>query len=80
KEGKDIPHDLLTARVRPRRDPLLSGLVLTALGVALSIALGVVTGPAQAVWGLIPLLMGLALLAYGPLHRRLAKGREDKFD
>ncbi len=74
KEGKEIPPALL-ANGHGRHDPLGGGLVLVALGLGLGIALGVVAGPAQAVWGLIPLLIGLALLAAIPLRRRM-KDRE----
>ncbi|MGD8718903.1 MAG: DUF6249 domain-containing protein [Candidatus Zixiibacteriota bacterium] len=71
KENRDIPNDLL----RPRRhDAILPGLILTALGLALGIALGVAAAPVYAVWGLIPLFMGLAMLIYGPVRRKMTGG------
>ena len=78
KEGKDLPLDLLRNGHR-RRDPLLTGLILTALGVALSIALGAVTGWVQAVWGLIPLFVGIAFLVYVPYWRKRKKEEESKY-
>jgi hypothetical protein len=78
KEGRELPPDIFrNGRRHRRRDPLLAGLVLTGLGVAVSISVGAVCGAVQAVWGLIPLLIGLALLAYGPLYRKLKKEDDD---
>ena len=74
KEGRELPPELFMRMRQPRPPPpLLGGLVLTALGIALSIALGVVCGPAQAVWGLIPLLVGVAVLIYVPFYRKQKK-------
>lgn len=69
-EGKDIPPQLL-AEAHGRRDPIGGALVLIATGLGLSIALGLVAAPVQAVWGLIPLLIGLALLIAIPLRKRM---------
>jgi hypothetical protein len=71
--GKEVPADLLV-NGHGRRDPLGGGLILVALGVGLSVALGVVAGPAQAVWGLIPFLIGVALLITIPLRKRMKNG------
>jgi len=74
KEGKDLPPELFRNGLhRRRRDPLLGGLVLTAVGVALAVALGVAAGWVQAVWGLIPLLVGVAFLVYVPFWRKQKK-------
>ncbi len=79
KEGRDLPPELFMRMRQPRPPPpLLGGLVLTALGIALSIGLGVVCGPAQAVWGLIPLLIGVAILIYVPLYRKQKKEEADR--
>jgi hypothetical protein len=78
KEGKDLPLDLLRNGHRRRHDPLLSGLILTALGVALSIALGAVAGWVHAVWGFIPLLVGVAFLVYVPHWRKQKKEGETR--
>jgi hypothetical protein len=79
KEGRELPPDIFrNGHRRGRRDPMLSGLVLTALGVALAIALGAVAGWVQAVWGLIPLLIGVALLVYVPFYRKQKKEDEER--
>jgi hypothetical protein len=78
KEGRELPPDIFRNGHRRRRDPLLSGLVLTALGVALAIALGAVAGWVQAVWGLIPLFIGLAFLVYVPFYRKQRKEDENR--
>ena len=78
KEGRELPPDIFRNGHRRRRhDPLLSGLVLTALGIAVSISVGAVSGWVQAVWGLIPLAIGVALLAYVPFYRKQKKEDED---
>lgn len=80
KEGRELPPELFMRTRRPgRHDPLLSGLVLVALGVAVSISVGAVAGWVQAVWGLIPLLVGVALLVYVPFWRKRRKEEEEKF-
>jgi hypothetical protein len=73
KEGKEIPPELFLVG-RRRRDPTLTGLVLTALGIGLGVALGAVAAPVQATWGLIPFLMGVALLIYGRLRPKADNG------
>jgi len=80
KEGRELPPELFMRMRRPRRDrdPLLGGLVLTALGVGVSISVGAVCGAVQAVWGLIPLLLGVALLVYVPFWRKQKKEEEEK--
>ncbi len=79
KEGRDLPPELFMRMRQPRPPPpLLGGLILTALGIALSIALGVVCGPVQAVWGLIPLFVGVAVLIYVPFYRKQKKEEEDR--
>jgi protein-S-isoprenylcysteine O-methyltransferase Ste14 len=80
KEGRELPPELFMRMRHPRRDrdPLLAGLVLTALGVAVSISVGAICGAVQAVWGLIPLLVGVALLIYVPFWRKQKKEEEDR--
>jgi preprotein translocase subunit YajC len=77
KEGRELPPDIFRNGRRGRRDPMLPGLVLTALGVALAIALGAVAGWVQAVWGFIPLFIGIALLIYVPFWRKQKKDGEE---
>jgi hypothetical protein len=69
-EGKEIPPQLL-ADTPGRGDPIGGALVLIATGVGLGVALGLVANPVQAAWGLIPLLIGLALLIAIPLRRKI---------
>jgi hypothetical protein len=79
KEGRELPPDIFrNGHRRRRRDPMLAGLVLTALGLAVSISVGAVSGWIQAVWGLIPLFIGVAFLVYVPLYRKQKKEDEDK--
>nr|NIT35858.1 hypothetical protein [candidate division Zixibacteria bacterium] len=80
KEGRELPPELFMRMRRPRvdRDPLLGGLVLTAVGLGVAIALGVAVAPVHAVWGLIPLLVGVALLVYVPFWRKQKKEEEEK--
>ncbi len=79
KEGRELPPELFMRMRYPRHPPpLLGGLILTALGIALSIALGVVCGAVQAVWGLIPLLIGVAILIYVPFYRKQKKEEENR--
>lgn len=79
KEGRELPPELFMRMRYPRHPPpLLGGLVLTALGIAVSISVGVVCGPVQAVWGLIPLFIGVAILIYVPLYRKQKKEEEEK--
>jgi len=79
KEGRELPPDIFgNGHRRKRRDPLLAGLVLTALGVAVSISVGAVSGWIQAVWGLIPLFIGVAFLIYVPFWRKQKKEDEDR--
>ena len=79
KEGRELPPDIFrNGRRRRPRDPMLAGLVLTALGLAVSISVGAVSGWIQAVWGLIPLFIGVAFLIYVPFYRKQKKEDEDK--
>ena len=80
KEGKELPPEIFTRMRHPRRrrDPLLAGLVLTALGVAVSISVGTICGAVQGVWGLIPLLVGVAFLIYVPFYRKQKKEDDDR--
>jgi hypothetical protein len=70
--GQELPVEPIT-----RRDSAMGalrvGLLFTALGISLAIALGVVCGPTQAVWGGIPFFLGLASLVFVPLYRKFRK-------
>ena len=79
KEGRELPPELFMRMRYPRHPPpLLGGQILTALGIAVSISVGVVCGPVQAVWGLIPLFIGVAILIYVPLSRKQKKEEENR--
>src|SRR4051794_28856504 len=47
-----------------------NGLVMTGIGLALTVAMSVANGPEQGVWGLIPLFIGLGLLIAGAIDKR----------
>ncbi len=68
--GIEIP----TAPVPEKRLTYLhnrsAGLVMTLLGLALTIALWAVAGKNGGVWGLIPLAIGVGLLVSSALERR----------
>ena len=62
---------------RKKRESYLSnrtgGLVMTLLGIALTIALWTVAGPTGGVWGLLPLAIGVGLLISSYLEKREAE-------
>jgi MFS family permease len=70
--GQELPVEPIRRRDMSM-DALRAGLLLTALGVSLAIALGVVCGPTQAVWGGIPFFLGVASLIFVPLYRKFGK-------
>jgi len=47
-----------------------NGLVMTGIGLALTIAMWISNGPESGVWGLIPLFIGLGLLIAGTIDKR----------
>jgi hypothetical protein len=66
-KGVELPKELFEDRRSRESTPqivLRNGLVLTFLGISLSITLGVFINYLHAVWGLIPLFIGIALLIY----------------
>ena len=67
--GQELPVDPIRRRDMAM-DALRVGLLFTALGIGLAIALGVVCGPTQAVWGGIPFFLGVASLVFVPLYRK----------
>lgn len=78
KEGRELPPDLFHIGRRRRHNPLLVGLILTGGGIGLTIAMGAVAGWVQGLWGLIPLLVGVAFLIYVPLYRKQKDEDENK--
>lgn len=66
-KGVELPEELFkdhkSLRKRTPMENLRRGLILTFLGVALSVALWFVAGN-NFVWGLIPLAVGIAYLIY----------------
>jgi ABC-type phosphate transport system permease subunit len=71
-KGQDLPAEYAKPRDRAM-DALRGGLALTFLGIGVAIALGVVAGVEQAVWGGIPFFLGVGLLLYVPLYRKFRK-------
>jgi uncharacterized membrane protein len=47
-----------------------NGLVMTGIGLALTIAMSVADGVESGVWGLIPLFIGIGLLVAGSIDKR----------
>jgi len=53
-----------------------NGLVMTGIGLALTIAISVADRPESGVWGLIPLFIGIGLLIAGSIDKREYEQRE----
>ena len=67
-KGLPVPPELLSPPARPHSAALRGGLVLVAMGIGFAICLAEMRGP----WsiGLIPGLMGVALLVAWAIERR----------
>jgi ABC-type enterobactin transport system permease subunit len=69
-KGIEVPQ----ARQPETRPAYLSnrsgGLVMTMLGIALTIAIWTVAGPTGGVWGLVPLAIGVGLLISSTLEKK----------
>jgi hypothetical protein len=78
KEGRELPPDLFRNGRHRRHNPLLVGLILTGGGLGVIIALGAVAGWIQGLWGLIPLLVGVAFLIYVPFYNKQRKEDENR--
>jgi len=57
-----------------------AGLVMTGIGLALTIAMWVEEGSDAGMWGLIPLFIGLGLLIAGTLDKREWDARQNRKD
>ncbi|HKW14281.1 MAG TPA: DUF6249 domain-containing protein [Candidatus Krumholzibacteria bacterium] len=57
-------------------DRRAGGLVMTGIGLALTIAISVSDGFESGVWGLIPLFIGIGLLIAGSVDKRELEERE----
>ncbi len=57
-----------------------SGLVMTGIGLALTIALWQEDGAESGVWGLIPMFIGIGLLIAGALDKREYDTQQRKMD
>ena len=68
-KGIDLPEDLLKRNGAScsRSNPLRRGIFWTALGISLFVALYVNEGLEEAVWGLIPLAIGIGSIVYHKL-------------
>jgi hypothetical protein len=73
--GESLPPELLAAlvgeaegeskRKYSREYNIRTGMLATAVGIGVTIALYLITDASIAAWGLLPLLVGIALLIYG---------------
>jgi len=69
-KGIPIPDDPLKAKRPAHLRNRSGGLVMTLLGLALTIALFAVAGKDGGVWGLLPLAVGIGLLISSALERK----------
>ncbi len=70
-KGLPLPADAPAKPERPRYSSRrANGLVLTGIGVALTIAMWVEDGGSTGVWGLIPLFIGIGLLIAAHLDKK----------
>jgi hypothetical protein len=68
-KGLPIPEPV-PVKERPKySNRRANGLVLTGIGVAVTIAMWVEDGSSTGVWGLIPLFIGIGLLVAGHLDK-----------
>lgn len=69
-KGLPIPAEPAPVKERPKySNRRANGLVLTGIGIALTIAMWVEDGADSGVWGLIPLFIGIGLLVAGHLDK-----------
>ncbi|MDH3216640.1 MAG: DUF6249 domain-containing protein [Candidatus Krumholzibacteria bacterium] len=72
-KGIDVPSEPVK-EIRPAYlHNRSSGLVMTLIGLALTVALWTVAGPEGGVWGLIPLAIGIGLLISASLEKKEAQ-------
>jgi hypothetical protein len=70
-KGLPLPAEAPVKQERPRYSARrANGLVLTGIGIALTIAMGVEDGGDTGVWGLIPLFIGVGLLIAAHLDKK----------
>ena len=69
-KGIPIPEEPKNERRPAHLRNRTGGLVMTLLGLALTIALFTVSGPDGGVWGLLPMAIGLGLLFSSHLERK----------
>jgi len=70
-KGIPLPPAAQEAVERPKfSNRRANGLVMTGIGLALTIAMGVADGADTGVWGLIPLFIGIGLLIAGAIDKR----------
>jgi len=75
-KGVDLPEDLLKRNGDScsRSNPLRRGIFWTALGISLTIALYVNNDVEAAVWGLIPLALGIGNIIFHKLSPQSDEG------
>jgi hypothetical protein len=70
-KGIALPVDAPVKQERPRYSSRrANGLVLTGIGIALTISMWVEDGPDDGIWGLIPLFIGIGLLIAAHLDKK----------
>jgi len=77
-KGVELPPDLFHRQSDRgyRTNPLRRGITWTAVGIALTLALYVNEGLGTAMWGLIPLAVGIGCLFYYKLSPSNGQGRQ----
>jgi hypothetical protein len=77
-KGIDIPQP----PKEPQRPAYLknrsAGLVMTLLGIALTIAIWVPAGPVGGIWGLVPLAIGVGLLISSAMEKKETHEQENR--
>jgi len=76
-KGVAVPAPVVAEVERPKHtDRRAGGLVMTGIGLALTIAISVSDRFESGVWGLIPLFIGIGLLIAGTVDKREMEERE----
>ena len=78
-KGLPLPAEVTQVKERPKYSGRrANGLVLTGIGIALTIAMWTQDGADEGVWGLIPLFIGIGLLIAGHLDKKEWERERDR--
>ncbi|HEX5132720.1 MAG TPA: DUF6249 domain-containing protein [Candidatus Krumholzibacteria bacterium] len=78
-KGIALPNEPVQIKERPKySNRRANGLVLTGIGIALTIAMWVEDGSDTGVWGLIPLFIGIGLLIASHLDKKEWERERDR--